>query len=184
MEDEKIIELLFRRSENAISELSKKYEKICMTISMNILGNKEDAEECINDTYLGVWNSIPPQKPDNLTAFICKITRNLSLKKNTYNSAEKRQGNYGVCIDELSECIPSVNTVESEIESAELSAVIDKFISSLDKTNQFLFVRRYFFSDTYESLAKHTGIKEQAIRTRLSRIRSELKKFLAEKEVL
>ena len=184
MEDEKIIELLFRRSENAISELSKKYEKICMTISMNILGNKEDAEECINDTYLGVWNSIPPQKPDNLTAFICKITRNLSLKRNTYNSAEKRQGNYGVCIDELSECIPSVNTVESEIESAELSAVIDKFISSLDKTNQFLFVRRYFFSDTYESLAKHTGIKEQAIRTRLSRIRSELKKFLAEKEVL
>ena len=142
MEDEKIIELLFRRSENAISELSKKYEKICMTISMNILGNKEDAEECINDTYLGVWNSIPPQKPDNLTAFICKITRNLSLKKNTYNSAEKRQGNYGVCIDELSECIPSVNTVESEIESAELSAAIDKFISSLDKTNQFLFVRR------------------------------------------
>ena len=182
MEDEKIIELFFTRSENAISELSKKYEKICMTISMNILGNNEDAEECINDTYLGVWNTIPPQKPDNLTAFVCRIARNLSLKKHAYNSAEKRQGNYGVCIDELAECIPSHHTVESEIEFSQLSETVNKFISSLDKTNQFLFVRRYFFSDSYESLANHTGLKEQAIRTRLSRIRSNLKKFLAQQE--
>ena len=115
MDDEKIIELFFSRSENAIKELAAKYEKVCMTLSMNILGSREDAEECLNDTYLGVWNAIPPQKPDNLTAFVCKIARNLSLKKNTYNSAEKRQSNYGVCIDELSECIPSNHTVESEM---------------------------------------------------------------------
>ena len=182
MEDERIIELFFRRSEDAVRELSKKYENICMTISMNILGNREDAEECINDTYLGVWNAIPPQKPENLTAFVCRIARNLSLKKNAYNSAEKRQSNYGVCIDELSECIPSHNTVESEAEFSELSETVNKFISSLDKTNQFLFVRRYFFSDSYESLANHTGMKEQAVRTRLSRIRSNLKKFLTEQE--
>ena len=85
LDDEKIIELFFSRSENAIKELAAKYEKVCMTLSMNILGSREDAEECLNDTYLGVWNAIPPQKPDNLTAFVCKIARNLSLKKNTYN---------------------------------------------------------------------------------------------------
>ena len=184
MEDEKIIELFFGRSESAIKELAAKFEKVCMTVSMNILGSREDAEECLNDTYLAVWNTIPPQKPENLTAFICKIARNLSLKKSAYNSAEKRQGNYGICIDELNECIPAQHTVESETEFAELSDTVNKFISSLDKTNQFLFVRRYFFSDSYESLSKHTGLKEQAIRTRLSRIRSNLKKFLAEQEVL
>ena len=180
LDDEKIIELFFSRSENAIKELAAKYEKVCMTLSMNILGSREDAEECLNDTYLGVWNAIPPQKPDNLTAFVCKIARNLSLKKNTYNSAEKRQSNYGVCIDELSECIPSNHTVESETEFSELSDTVNQFIASLDKTNQFLFVRRYFFSDSYESLSQHTGLKEQAIRTRLSRLRSNLKKFLAQ----
>ena len=148
MEDEKIIELFFKRSENAITELSQKYGQLCMTVSMNILGNNEDAEECVNDSYFGVWNAIPP------------------------------------CIDELDECLLSANTVESELEFGELSGTLDKFIAQLDKTNQFLFVRRYWFMDSYESLSKSTGIKEQAIRTRLSRIRSNLKKFLAEQEVI
>ncbi len=184
LEDEKIIELFFKRSENAITELSQKYGQLCMTVSMNILGNNEDAEECVNDSYFGVWNAIPPHKPDNLTAFLCKIVRNLSLKRCSRNSAEKRKSNYGVCIDELDECLLSANTVESELEFGELSGTLDKFIAQLDKTNQFLFVRRYWFMDSYESLSKSTGIKEQAIRTRLSRIRSNLKKFLAEQEVI
>ena len=124
------------------------------------------------------------QGPDNLTAFLCKIVRNLSLKRCSRNSAEKRKSNYGVCIDELDECLSSANTVESELEFGELSGTLDKFIAQLDKTNQCLFVRRYWFMDSYESLSKSTGIKEQAIRTRLSRIRSNLKKFLAEQEVI
>lgn len=183
LEDEKIIDLFFKRSENAITELSQKYGQLCMTVSMNILGNTEDAEECVNDSYLGIWNAIPPHKPDNLTAFLCRIVRNLSLKRCSHNSAEKRKSNYGVCIDELDECLPSENTVESELELNELSGTLDNFISQLDKTNRFLFVRRYWFMDSYESLSKATGIKEQAIRTRLSRIRSNLKKFLAEQGV-
>lgn len=180
MEDEKIIGLFFERSEAAIRELSQKYEKICMKVALNILGSTQDAEECVNDSYLGVWNAIPPQKPDNLMAFLCKIVRNLSLKRCAYNSAEKRKSNYGVCIDELNECVPSLHTVESQFDSGELSQTIDRFIASLDKTNQFLFVRRYWFTDSYESLSKVTGLKEQAIRTRLSRIRTNLQKFLAE----
>lgn len=183
MEDDKIIGLFFERSESAIQELAHKYEKICMKVSLNILGSVQDAEECVNDSYLGVWNAIPPRKPDNLMAFLCKIVRNLSLKRCTYNSAEKRKSNYGTCIDELDECVPSRHTVESEFDSDELSKQIDRFIASLDKTNQFLFVRRYWFTDSYESLSRVTGLREQAIRTRLSRIRANLQKFLDKETV-
>ncbi len=183
MEDEAIIKLFFSRSERAVAELSEKYQKLCMKVAVNILGNMQDAEECVNDAYLGVWNTVPPQKPENLTAFLCKIVRNLSLKRCTYNTAEKRKGNYGVCIEELDECLAASDTVESSFDSEELSKLLDRFIESLDKTNRFLFVKRYWFADSYEALSRSTGMKEQAIRTRLSRIRAGLKKFLAEQEV-
>ena len=117
-------------------------------------------------------------------AFLCKIVRNLSLKRCTYNSAEKRKSNYGICIDELNECLPSSDTVESQFDSNELSKTLDRFIETLEQTNRLLFIRRYWFMDSYESLSKMTGMKEQAIRTRLSRIRTGLKKFLAEQEAL
>lgn len=183
MNDEQIIEMFFNRSEDAICELSQKYGNVCMKVSMSILNNRQDAEECVNDSYLGVWNAIPPQKPDSLIAFLCRIVKNLSIKRYVHNSADKRKSNYGTCIEELSECIPSLETVDSEFDMSELSKTIDLFLDTLNKQNRLLFVRRYWFSDSCEDLARITGMKEQAVRTRLSRIRSKLKDFLYEKGV-
>lgn len=184
MEDEQIIELLFARSEEALKNLSEKYGRILMNISMNILNNQQDAEECLNDSYLGIWNVIPPQKPASLLAFLCKITRNLSIKKYEKNTAEKRKSNYGICIDELSECLPSGNTVEHEVQSSELSKEIDSFIQMLEKTDRLLFIRRYWFMDSYPVLSEISHLKEPAVRTRLSRIRKRLKDYLQERGLL
>ena len=109
MQDSKIIDLFFERSEQAITELSIKYEKLCKQISINILGNEEDALECINDSYLGVWNTIPPTKPDNLKYYLCRIVRNNALKKYHSNTAIKRNSYYDVALQELEECISNNN---------------------------------------------------------------------------
>lgn len=108
MEDSKIIELFFERSEQAIAELSYKYGGVCRKIAFNILNNLQDVEECVNDTYLEAWNSIPPQNPNPLVTYICKITRNIALKKYRYNTAKRRNGFYDISLSELEECIPSV----------------------------------------------------------------------------
>ncbi len=184
MDDKKIIELFFARSEKAVNELSDKYGSVCMKAAMNILADKRDAEECVNDSYLSVWETVPPQKPESLLAYVCKIVRNLSLKRIKHNSAKKRSGNYGSCFEELAECLPSAETVEDEIQASELSGIIDEFIDTLDYTNRLLFVRRYWFMDSYEDLSNITGIKEGAVRTRLSRIRGRLRDYLEKRGIL
>lgn len=178
MEDGKIIELFFQRSENAIVELSAKYGTISMNTAYNILGNHEDAEECVNDSYLGVWNAVPPKNPNPLLAFLLKIVRNISINRCTYNSRQKRNNQYYECIDELDYCIASNETIETQLEAAKLTKSIEEFLDTLNKTNRLIFIRRYWYVDSYESIANQTGLRENAIRTRLSRIRSELKKHL------
>ena len=178
MKDEEIVELYFSRSENAISETALKYGNYCSYISQNILHSKEDAEECVNDAYLAVWNTIPPQKPEHLLAYICRIVRNISITKYHSNTAKKRNSYYDTALDELDECIMSGLSVEDEIDARELSCLINIFLDTLSKENRVIFVWRYWFSDSVQDIAEKLGISSNNVSVRLSRIRSKLKKFL------
>ena len=184
MMDSAIIGLFFSRSERAIPELDKKYGVACYRTANNILGNRQDAEECVNDAYLGVWNSIPPHDPDPLSAFVLRIVRNISLRRVQYNRAEKRTGNYQECYEELSECIADTITPETVYHARELTHYIEDYLDGLSRTNRLLFVRRYWFVDSIKGLAADTGLNEGAVRTRLSRMRQELKEMLQEKGVM
>lgn len=178
MDDSQIIELFFERSEKAISELSAKYGGMCMTIATNVLNNHQDAEECVNDTYLGVWDTIPSQKPDSLLAYVCRIVRNISVSRYRYNSSKKRNSIYDVCVSELEDYIFSNETAEDRFEAAELSRFIDEFLDTLDSTNRMLFVRRYWYLDSFNTLARMSKLSIGAVKTRLSRMRDMLKNFL------
>ena len=181
MEDTEIIELFFERSDKAVSELSAKYGKTVLRIAKNTLHNHEDAEECVNDTFLGVWNAIPPQRPNCLLAFVCRIARNISI--NRYKRSSRKHGAYDVCFDELQECIPSNETAESLYDAGELSRLIDGFLDTLDNKNRMLFVRRYYYMDPFSDLAAAAGIGQGAVRTRLSRLRGKLKEYLESRGV-
>lgn len=181
MQDSKIIDLFFERSEQAITELSIKYEKLCKKISINILGNEEDALECINDSYLGVWNTIPPQRPDNLKYYLCRIVRNNALKKYHSNTAVKRNSHYDVALQELEECLCDENSIDRELSLAEITRLIDSFLSLQKQENRIIFTRRYFFGDSIADIALRTGMSENNISVRLTRMRNNLRNHL-EKE--
>lgn len=183
MTDEKIIELFFRRSEEAIRELDTKYGKICRALSYHITNNKQDAEECVNDAYLGVWNTIPPAKPDPLAAYLCKIVRNLSLKAYDRKNAAKRNSNYDVALGELEPYLSAGNTVESEWEARELARMIESFLDTLTVENRVIFLRRYWFADPYQEIAGRLGISEKTVSVRLTRIRRKMKEYLTERGV-
>ena len=184
MHDENIIQLFFERSEQAIGELDKKYGRVCHSVAHNILNNRQDAEECVNDAYLGTWNAIPPERPNPLLAFVCKIVRNLSLKRYEQNTAVKRNSRYDVAMEELEGCLASSVTVEEEIEARELTEIIQSFLDSLTKENRVIFLRRYWFSDSYADIARQVGISEKNVSVRLTRLRKDLRKYLMEREVL
>jgi len=177
--DIRIVELFTNRSKDAVSVLSKKYEKLCRSISYNILGNREDAEECVNDTYLKVWDSIPPAKPDNLTAYVCRIVRNISLDKLRYNLRSKRNGKTDTLLSELSECIPSQDNVEESADDTLKNAITD-FLDGLSDRDRKIFIRRYFFCDDVKSISKRLGVTETNVTTILNRTRNNLKKYLSD----
>lgn len=183
MDDRKIIELFYERSEQAIIELSEKYGAICNRIAYNILNNRLDVEECLSDAYLAVWNVIPPQNPDPLASYVCRIVRNLALKKYHANSALKRNSTYDICLDELMHCLPSASSVEAEVEANEFAEKIDEFLETLDQQNRVLFVRRYWHADSLEELAELFQINKHNVSVRLYRIRKKLQKFLIEEGV-
>ena len=184
MNDERIIELFFERSEQAIKELDGKYGKVFHSLSFKILNNRLDAEECVNEAYLGAWNAIPPANPKPLLAFVCKIVRNVSLKRYEQNTAAKRNSYYDVAMEELQDCLASTTSIEDEIAGRELTEIIESFLDSLSKENRVIFLRRYWFSDTYAEIAKQVGLTEKNVSVRLTRIRKELREYLLEREVL
>ena len=184
MDDSRIVELFFERSEQAIAGLSEKYGALCLRIAENITGSRQDAEECVNDAYLAVWDTVPPEKPNSLAGYVCRITRNIAVKKYRSNTAKKRGGAYDAVFEEICECIPSPDSVEDEIVSRELTRMIDGFLETLDKESRVMFVRRYWYSDTVEQLSSMFGMSKHAVSVRLSRIREKLKKHLAQKGVL
>ncbi len=183
MDDEKIIELFFERSEQALAELDRKYGRLCYHLSFSILNNEQDAEECVNDAYLGIWNRIPPERPDPLQAYICKIIRNISLNLYHRKTAAKRNSAYQVALEELEDCLSEPGGIEAEIESTRLARILQDFLDSLSEENCVIFMRRYWFSDSYAEIAARVGLSQKAVSVRLTRIRKQLKNYLIEREV-
>lgn len=184
LNDSKIIEMFYARSEQAIVELSAKYGALCGKIARNILNNDLDAEECVNDTYLALWNTIPPQKPDPLRAYVCRIVRNISTAKYHANTCIKCNSVYDVALDELENCLSSSASVEEELSAKELSQLLDRFLDTLSQENRVMFVRRYWYSDSVGEIAEKFRISNNNAAVRLSRIREKLKKFLKEEGYL
>jgi RNA polymerase sigma-70 factor (ECF subfamily) len=175
MEDSRIVELYWERSENATTETSSKYRNYCYSIAYNILANAEDADESVNDTYLGAWNSMPPHRPSILSTFLGKITRRISIKKWQERHAVKRGGGEIVlALDELADCIPSDNSVEREVETAELAKVIDAFTMSLPVTERRVFICRYWYLDSISAICQQFGFSQSKVKTMLHRTRSKL----------
>ena len=183
MLDEQIIELFFYRSGNAIDELDKKYGKVLHKLSYNILNDRLDVEECLNDSYLGVWNTIPPERPNPLLTYVCKIVRNISLKRYHSKTALKRNSTYDIAMSEVENYILAPNSVESEIEAKELAALIENFLDTLSVENRVIFMRRYWFSDTYKEIADRVGMTEKMVSMRLTRMRRKMREFLLAREV-
>ncbi len=181
MNDAEIIELLWHRSEDGLSELQKKYGKTLLRVAENILGSRPDAEECVNDAYLACWNTIPPENPRELLAYVCRIVRNVSVSRHRKNTAKKRRGTgYDRALDELEATLDSGENVESAVSAEELSRRIDSFLGRLDETTRVMFVRRYYYSDSVSEIAKATRQPGRAVSLRLFRTREKLKEFLAE----
>jgi len=182
MDDNSILDLYFMRSESAISETAIKYGKYCNTIAMNILQNNENAEECVNDTYFKVWNAIPPERPSIFSAFIGKITRNLSLNKYKEQRTQRHGGGeIPLILDELEGCLPSDRSVEAEVESNAVIEAINAFLNSIDAENRIIFVRRYWYADSIVSIAARFQMSESKIKSIMFRTRNRLRDYL-EKE--
>lgn len=183
IDDEKIIEMFFNRDQQAIHELDMKYGKLCRNLSYNIVNNRLDAEECVNDAYLGAWNAIPPVHPKPLLAYIVKIVRNVSLKIYWRKEAAKRSGHYTAALEEIEGCIADRKTVEAEIEARELARLIEAFLDTLTVKERVIFMRRYAYADTCADIAKRVGISEKNVSVRLTLIRQKMKQYLREREV-
>ena len=176
MNDDQIVALYWQKNADAIIETDSKYGAYCFAIADNILHNMEDAEECVNDTWLNAWNAIPPQKPRSLKVFLAKITRNLSFNRFHAKTAEKRGGGeIDLVLEELAECIASESDVESAYEARELGQSVKLFIRSLPERDGNVFVRRYFFTEPVAAIAKRYGLTENNVMVILSRTRKKLK---------
>ena len=180
MEDQGIVELFFDRSEQAIVETDKKYGGYCYTIAYNILASREDSEESVSDTYFSAWNTIPPRKPTLLQAFLGKITRHISIDRWRKQSAQKRGGKeLTLALEELGECLDT-RGMEAEITHRELTRVLNGFLASLAETERNVFLCRYWYMDTIETIAKITGFSQSKVTSMLHRSRGKLRKKLAE----
>ena len=178
MDDDKIIDLFFERSEQAIAELSIKYGAVLLKIAGNILNNSQDAEECVNDACLVVWNSVPPKRPEKLLAYTCGIVQKLALKKYRTKSAQKRNGTFDLALEELEEFIPSNALVEDEALENELSKAVNGFLGKMKPADRVAFVKHYWCGESLTDIAGELHTTEHNISVRLYRIRKALKKFL------
>ena len=183
MEDNQIIELYWQRSENAIAETSNKYSRLLLSISLNILGDYSDAEECENDTYVAVWNAIPPTRPNVFSAFLSKIIRNISINRYEYNKAKKRNNEYDLILSELEECVASSMLVEDCYAAGEISELINDFLKTQKQETRVIFVRRYWYADSVKDIANRMKISERKVKTVLFRVRGQLQQFLEERGV-
>ncbi len=180
MEDTRIIDLFFERSEQAIEALNEKYGKLCRRIAQNIVGDVRDAEECVNDAYLGVWNTIPPQRPQVLSSYVCRIVRNRAITRYEANAAQKRS-HYDAALDELAFSLSDSSRADDEYTVHELTALLDRFLYALPRRDRILFLRRYWYGDAVKDIAAQLHLPAHHVTVRLSRIREKLTRF-AQKE--
>lgn len=184
MEDKKIIELFFARSEKALTALADKYGKLCMKVALQILHSREDSEECVNDSYLDVWNTVPPKEPDPLMSYIVKIVRYNSLDCLEHRSAKKRGGGEAtVSLEDVALFIGESETPEDIVERQFITDCVNDFLRGLSSADRILFVRKFWFFDTYEELSEISGIKVGTLKSKISRIKESLRSYLAERGV-
>jgi RNA polymerase sigma factor (sigma-70 family) len=179
MEDLQIVQMFTDRAPDAIKQLADKYGRYCNAVAYNILYNASDAEECVNDTYLRVWNSIPPNKPNSLKAFAGKIARNLAIDRLDMQKAQKRGGGQAaLALEELSEIVGVHSDPFEGLALEELKAVLNKYLAGLPQEKRIIFMRRYWYMDSVKDIARHFGKTESAVKTMLFRIREDLRKEL------
>ena len=177
MDDDSLIELYFARNEQAIAETDRKYGKLCFQLADHILTDAEDARECVNDTYLSVWNKIPPTRPNHFAAFLCKITRNLSLKRLDYNLAQKRAGNVRLSFSEMEELLPDTDTAP-EWGEKKLGEVLSEFLKSEKADARNVFLRKYYFFDSVSDIAARYAFSESKVKSMLFHTRGRLREYL------
>ena len=177
MEDNKIIHLLWQRAEQAVVLLAKRFGTGLYRLAMNILGNHSDAEESVNDTYLALWNAIPPEHPDPLSPYVYRVGKNIALKKRRDSTAQKRDSRYDVSLDELSECI-SGTSLEDTFDAHLLGQAINRFLELQTQQNRIIFLRRYWFGDSVKEIAALYAMSAGGISVRLNRLRNALKEHL------
>lgn len=185
MDDRQIIALYNERSEAALSETAKKYGRYCRTVAYNILRNEEDSEECVNDTWMRAWESIPPRCPERLAAFLGKITRNLALNRYKHNNREKRGGGQMLlALEELTECIPGANATEEAVEEALLVDALNRFLEEQPAEKRNVFLRRYWYLSSVKEIAEDYGLTESNVKMTLLRMRSKLKQTLEKEGII
>ena len=184
MDDSKIIELYFARDEAAITQTEIKYGSACYSIAQRILKNKEDSEECVFDSYLSVWNTVPPVRPLNLFSYLARIVRNKALNRYSRLKAKKRgNGEVELVLEELSYCIPDSMKVEESLEYLELSEIINKFLCSLEEDKAVIFMQRYWYLCSIKQIAKNNSLSESNVKMILLRLRESLKTVLAKEGI-
>ena len=183
MEDHKIVDLYWARNEQGIAESERKYGRILRSLALSLLDSREDAEECVNDTYLDAWNAMPTARPTYLGAFLSKITRRISIDRFRTEHRQKRGGT-DVLIEELTECIPDVGSVGADYENRRLSKALDAFLAALPSEKRAMFLRRYFYSQSITEIARGLGVGESTVKVTLHRMREALRKELEEQDLL
>lgn len=178
MEDRQIIQLYWERTEEAIRETAEKYGRLCRYIAQNILSSPEDSEECVNDTWLGLWNAIPPQRPRRFSAFVGRVARNQALKRFDYLAAAKRNIEAVCSLEELGDCVSGQASVEDELENQRVEEAINDFLWSLGEEKRAVFIRRYWYFDSMEAICRRTGFSQSKVKSMLYHTRQKLRDYL------
>jgi RNA polymerase sigma-70 factor (ECF subfamily) len=179
MDDRGIIKLFFDRDESALTEAEKKYNGYCHSIAYGILGDRRDSEECVNDAMLGLWNTIPPKKPENLRTYLAKLTRNFALNRYKMRSAEKRGGSgVDVSLDELEGCLPSSDNLENIVDSMVLSELLNSFLGTLKAESRIIFVQKYWYFRSVDDIARDLSVSKSKVKVSLMRTRARLAEYL------
>ena len=178
MEDTKIIELFWERSENAISEADAKYGKYCYAIAYNILYSEPDSEECVNDTYLRAWNNIPPTRPSKFSAYLGRITRNLAINRVAFHSRQARNGGYTEILDEMHQMLPDESSAPQSTDDIALREAINGFLRSLPTDTRIIFMRRYWYNSPISDIARDYSLPQGTVKSTLSRTRKQFREYL------
>lgn len=184
MDDKKIVEMIYENNEEGLHAAEKKYRGLCHSIAANVLDRAEDREECVNDALLALWNNIPPEKPDNLCAYIAKLVKNIALKRTRANDTWKRRVNYKAAGDELLELIPDGMSISEEYEVKQIGAVVNKFLAGLSKRDRDIFLMRYWYRDTVPEVSQRMKVSESLVKSLCDRLRKRLREELAKEGII